>query len=330
MYSTDSGATYPQSIASDLTQDDAGEGSHSWVVPDINSGTVRVMARVVDSGGQTVSRGGQDFKVDTIAPTITNTFPKDGTDEVSTSTPVIMTFDEAMGMSTSAAVAIPGDGDPVLSDPSWSGTQLSLDTSGLLADTRYTVTTSTEAVDASLPGNHMAGVHTFSFTTGGGETPIPPMVVSATPQHDATDVAIGSSLTVGFSKAMDLTAAQGAVRMSPQFEWTPSWTEGNTVLSLLPASDLAPNTRYTITIMDTALASDGTSLDSPYTWSFTTGDPPDLIVPTVAGNYPPDRQREIPSIIDEVTVSFSEPMDRPSTEAAVSMDSGTIVALRGG
>jgi hypothetical protein len=79
--------------------------------------------------------------------------------------------------------------------------------------------------------------------------------------------------------------------------------------------------------MDTALASDGTSLDSPYTWSFTTGDPPDHIVPTVAGNYPPDRQREIQFTLDEVTVTFSEPMDRPSTEAAVSMDSGTIVGM---
>lgn len=327
LYSTDSGATYPQSIAADLTQEEAGEGSHSWSVPDINSGTVRVIARVIDSEGQTVSRGGQDFKVDTIAPTITTTFPRDGTDEVSTSTPVIITFDEAMGGSTSAAVSISGNGDPVLSSPSWSGTQLSLDTSGFLADTRYTVTTSTGAVDASLPGNNMAGAHTFSFTTGGGETPIPPMVVSTTPHHDATGVAIGSSLTVGFSKTMDLTATQGAVRIAPQFDWTPSWTDGNTVLSLFPSSDLAPNTRFTVTIMDTALASDGTSLDSPYTWSFTTGDPPDLILPMVSGNYPPDRQREIQFTLDEVTVTFSEPMNRPSTEAAVSMDSGTIVGM---
>jgi len=327
MYSTDSGATYPQDIVTALTQEEAGEGSQSWTVPDINSGTVRVMATVIDSNDQTISRGGQDFKVDTIAPTITTTFPRDGTDEVSTSTPVIITFDEAMSGSTAGAVSITGTGDPVVSSPSWSGTQLSLDTSGLLADTQYTVTISTDAVDASLPGNNMAGPTTFSFTTGGGATPIPPIVVSTTPQHDATMVAIGSSLTVGFSKMMDLTAAQGAVRTSPQFDWTPSWTDGNTVLSLFPDNDLVPNTRYTITLEDTALASDGTSLDSAYTWSFTTGDPPDLTVPTVSSNYPPDRQREIQITLDEVTVTFSEPMDRASTEAAVIMDSGTIVGM---
>ena len=327
LYSTDSGATYPQNIAADLAQEEAGMGSHTWSVPDINSGTIRVMAQVIDSNGQTVSRGGQDFKVDTIAPTITATFPRSGTEDVSTSTPVIITFDEAMGVSTSASVSITGNGDPVLSNPSWSGTQLSLDTTGLLADTQYTVTTSTDAVDASLPGNHLAEVSTFSFTTGGGPTPIPPIVISSTPLHDATDVALGSSMTIGFSKAMDLSAAQGAVRTTPQFEWTPSWTDGNTVLSMLPDTDLLPNTRHTITLEDSALASDGTSLDSAYTFGFTTGDPPDLIMPTVSGNYPPDRQREIVFTLDEVTVTFSEPMDRSSTEAAVSMDSGTILSM---
>jgi len=327
LYSTDSGATYPLDIATDLTQEEAGEGSHSWSVPDINSGTVRVMATVIDSNDQAISRGGHDFKVDTIAPTITTTFPRDGTDEVSTSTPLLITFDEVMGASTSSAVSITGDGDPVLSNPSWSGTQLSLDITGLLAETQYTVTTSTDAVDASLPGNNLAEASTFSFTTGGGATPIPPIVVSTTPEHDADDVAIGSSLSITFSKAMDLTAAQGSVGTAPGFQWTPSWTDGNTVLSLFPDNELAPNTQYTITIEDTALASDGTSLDSRYTFRFTTGDPPDLVMPTVSGNYPPDRQREIIFTLDEVTVTFSEPMDRTSTEAAVSMDSGTITGM---
>ncbi|NIP37057.1 MAG: hypothetical protein GWN18_18965, partial [Thermoplasmata archaeon] len=172
---------------------------------------------------------------------------------------------------------------------SWSGTQLTLATNGLLASSEYTVTVGTGATDDSLPGNAMAAAVSFSFTTGEGVAPTPPIVQYTTPQHDAGGVAIGSSVTVGFSKAMDTGVTRNAVSVSPSFSWSPQWSDGDTVLKVVPDSALMPNTRYTFTVSDSALATDGTTMGSPYTFHFTTGDPPDVTRPSVLDNYPPDR-----------------------------------------
>jgi hypothetical protein len=173
----------------------------------------------------------------------------------------------------------------------------------------------------------MGSDHTFTFTTGSGETPVPPIATGTDPAHDATGVGIGASITITFSKAMDPTATQGAVTASPSLAWTPSWSGGDTVLTVDPGTDMAPNTRYTVTVAASALATDGTALDSPYTFAFTTGDPPDLVAPTVLDTYPPDRQREIPATLEELTVTFSEPMDRAATESATSMDGGKVTGM---
>jgi MYXO-CTERM domain-containing protein len=95
---------------------------------------------------------------------------------------------------------------------------------------------------------------------------------------------------------------------------------------MVPDGDLSPNTRYTVTVSDGALAADGTATGSPYTFRFTTGDPPDLTVPSVLGSYPPDRQREVSPYLEEVTITFSEPMDTGSVESALQVDHGTVTS----
>jgi hypothetical protein len=44
----------------------------------------------------------------------------------------------------------------------------------------------------------------------------------------------------------------------------------------------------------------------------------------VLDNYPPDRQREISPYLEEVTITFSEPMDTSAVEAALSVELGTV------
>jgi hypothetical protein len=46
----------------------------------------------------------------------------------------------------------------------------------------------------------------------------------------------------------------------------------------------------------------------------------------VTNNYPPDRQREIDPDIEEITITFSEPMDTTSVEAALSISQATITS----
>ncbi len=326
-YSTDGGATYTQVIDEGVDQAAEGEGSTTWTVPVINSDTVRVRAQVVDAADQTVVRSGRDFQVDSTAPSVSSTFPRDGATGVSTGTMVIVTFDEGMAPSSSDQVTIAGPGSPSLSDPAWSGTQLTFATSGLQPDSRYTVSVATGATDDSLPGNPMEEGHSFLFDTGTGVAPTPPIVEYTDPAHDTSDVGIMTSIDIGFSKAMDAAVTATSVSVSPEFDWTPAWSEGGTLLTVDPDSDLAPNTRYTFTVSDGALASDGTALDSPYVFHITTGDPPDVTAPTVTGNYPPDRQREISAYLDEVTITFSEPMDTGSVELAVSVSPGRITSM---
>ncbi len=325
-YSTDGGTTYNQVISETLAQDAVGDGTTSWDVPVINSENVRVLAEVVDSLDQTVVRSGLDFEVDSTPPTVSNHFPADGAEEVSTSTMVIVTFSEGMAQASSGAVTITGSGSPSLDDASWSGTQLTLATDGLVADSEYTVTIGDAATDDSAPGNVMTQAVSFSFTTGGGVAPTPPIVQYTTPEHDADGVSIGASLTMGFSKAMDTTVTQSALSVSPALDWSPLWSDGDTVLRVIPDRDLEPNTRYTVTVSDRALASDGTAMGSAYTFRFTTGDPPDVTAPAVLGNYPPDRQREISPYLEEVTITFSETMETSSVEAALEVDGGTVTS----
>jgi hypothetical protein len=199
-------------------------------------------------------------------------------------------------------------------------------TSGLQAESLYTVTVGTTATDDSVPGNAMAEIHAFTFTTGDGVAPTPPIVQYTTPLHDANNVATGTSVKMGFSKAMDTTVTQGAVSVDPSISWSPVWSDGNTVLTMVPDVNLMPNTRYTVTVSDNALASDGTGMGSPYAFHFTTGDPPDVTAPSVTNNYPPDRQREIDPYIEEVTITFSEPMDTGSVESVLRISAGTITS----
>jgi hypothetical protein len=325
-YSTDSGATYTQVVDDSVTQGEEGTGSTTWEVPVINSAKVRVRAEVLDNADQTVTRSGRDFEIDSTAPVVSSNFPKGGSTGVSTSTMVIITFAEGMAEASSDAVTIAGPGSPSLSDPSWSGTQLTLATSGLQPDSLYTVTVGTTAMDDSLPGNSMAQPHGFTFTTGTGDTPTPPIVQYTSPEHDSLNVAITTSVRMGFSKGMDTTVTQTAVSVSPSFSWSPVWSDGDTVLTMSPDVNLMPNTRYTVTVSDNALASDGTGMGSPYAFHFTTGDPPDVTAPAVTNNYPPDRQREIDPDIEEITITFSEPMDTTSVEAALSISQATITS----
>jgi len=325
-YSTDSGATYTQVIDDNVDQGTAGEGSASWTVPVINSEHVRVRAEVLDGASQSVVRSGRDFDVDSAAPRVSSSFPRNGATEVSTNTMVIVTFDEGMAEASSDHVSIAGPGSPGLSDPSWSGTQLTLTTSGLLSTSRYTVTVATGVTDDSLPGNEMDEPNAFLFTTGSGVAPTPPIIQYTTPVHDATGVAIATKVVIGFSKAMDTTVTRGAVSVSPSFDWSPAWSDGDTVLTVNPDNNLMPNTRYTFTVSEGALASDGTSMASPYAFHITTGDPPDVTRPTVTDNYPPDRQREISPYLEELTITFSEPMDTASVEAALSISPSRITS----
>ncbi|MDI6689748.1 MAG: S-layer homology domain-containing protein [Actinomycetota bacterium] len=68
-YSTNGGLTYPNAIATDITQSSIGGGSFSWTLPSINSSTVRVKIKVTDADGDSWSdTSDANFTIDSTPP----------------------------------------------------------------------------------------------------------------------------------------------------------------------------------------------------------------------------------------------------------------------
>jgi PKD repeat protein len=173
-YSTDGGSTFTNTIVEDLEQSEAGVYTHKWTLPVANSSEVKVSIDITDAD----SRVGHDaslatFEIDSTPPIIVDTVPMYGSMGVLTDTILSVTFDEAMNHSIANAFSIEGPGDPILTGAAWDGNRVTFQTSGLERAGFYTVTVSTQAKDASDPGNFMVTERSILFGTiiGGADSP---------------------------------------------------------------------------------------------------------------------------------------------------------------
>jgi hypothetical protein len=323
-YSEDGGTTYPHVITEDLTQSDEGTGEFLWTLPEEDSTTVRVLVEVVDACDMVGEAMSEDqLAVDSTPPEVSSTFPVDEATGVSISTPIIITFTEGMDPDASDAVTVSGPGDPSVGAATWSGTQLTLEPTGLRSDSAYEVTVTTSARDSSVPGNEMATAYTFAFVTGSSSTPAPARVMSTSPEHGAVAVSVETGISVTFSEAMERTSVTSVLSSSPSIEWAIGWSGGDTKLSLTPRVWLMELTQYTISIGIDAMSATGSTLATTYEFSFTTGRNPDVVPPRVSGTAPMDLSTGVCATAP-VVISFNEPMDRSATVAAVSIDRGRI------
>ena len=112
---------------------------------------------------------------------------------------------------------------------------------------------------------------------GGGTTTTsdtaPPTVSSTSPANNATGAAINTAITATFSEAMDaptlttatLTLLNGTTPVSGTI------TYSGTTAIFTPLSNLVSAVTYTATVTTGAKDLAGNPMNSPYTWSFTTG-----------------------------------------------------------
>jgi predicted extracellular nuclease len=121
------------------------------------------------------------------------------------------------------------------------------------------------------------GAHSVSCTV----TDIPPTVASSTPANGATNVAVGSNITINFSE--EVSVGIGAVTLDcGTFTTTPALPATitpPTTLILDPVADLAPSTVCTVTVLGANVTdTDGTpdAMVADYTFSFTTAAPPTI------------------------------------------------------
>ena len=94
----------------------------------------------------------------------------------------------------------------------------------------------------------------------------PPTVIGNTPT--GTGVPVTAKITVTFNEPMTQASAQSAFSTSPATSGSFGWS-GN-MMTYTPGSSLSSGTTYTVTIGTGAKDLAGNSLQSPYSWSFTT------------------------------------------------------------
>ncbi|MCP4634624.1 MAG: Ig-like domain-containing protein, partial [candidate division Zixibacteria bacterium] len=97
----------------------------------------------------------------------------------------------------------------------------------------------------------------------------PPSIVSIVPAHLAEDVALETTIILEFSEAIDTMIFDASfIVFTPSIDGTIS-IDSNMV-TYTPSTDLLSNTTYSVSISDQTVDYAGNSMESVYSWEFTT------------------------------------------------------------
>ncbi|HLF07716.1 MAG TPA: Ig-like domain-containing protein [Thermoplasmata archaeon] len=267
-------------------------------------------------------------------PLIIATNPTDGTPMVPLDSEVSITWSEAMERASSEASF---STSPVTTCSfTWiSSQQMTCGPSGrLLNDTTYCVTLDSSARD--LQGEKMLSSHSFCFGTGSSD-PLPG-VMNTYPPDGETAVDPLDPVRITFSEAMETMITQQAFSATPPIFGLFTWSEGNTVVELVPDAPLQIYTSYQVKIAGFARAKDGGSLGSGFGYSFTTagglrGQPYRLLLSQSIITV----EQGVPSIIEyQILDAFSTLVEAdvtwvpvPSSLVEISKEPGNRLALTG-
>ena len=236
-YSTDGGTSFPNLIASDLSQTGPGAMTYDWTLPKIDVTTVRISVEITDSTPHSVlDESGYDIEIDSTPPEIVSTQLFDGAGDIDTE--LHITFSEGMNKSTSDEVFIAGPGNPTLSSHVWEGNILTVQTEGLQYGSEYIVTAPIGLKDDSDPGNTLATVHEFPFETRPEPLSASPVAVTG------EDVEINQNQAVAF----DGTGSTDDVAV---VDWMWSWDHDGQTTTLTgpsPTFIFALAGIYTVTL----------------------------------------------------------------------------------
>jgi uncharacterized repeat protein (TIGR02543 family) len=180
--------------------------------------------------------------------------------------------------------------------------------SNLTSNTLYTATITTGAKD--LAGNALANNFEWSFTTGAAAVVTPPTINSTDPADAATGVALNQKIAATFSKTMDATTIQTSTFILRQGITPVSGfvSYSGTTAIFSPASNLVPNSTYSMTITAGAKDLAGNALANNFVWSFTTGAAVAVTPPTVSSTDPVNAAIGV-ALNQKIAATFSKTMD---------------------
>jgi hypothetical protein len=146
------------------------------------------------------------------------------------------------------------------------------------------------------------------------ELDIPPAVMSTNPVNGAMGVPVNHAFYATFNKKMDGATINSATFVLNDFNNNPvngtvSYFDNTAVF--MPATLLAAQTPYSVTITDGVRDLAGNSMAVNYVSRFATSSEPDVTRPQVASTFPPAQSKNI-SLDAAILVTFNESVDPSS------------------
>ncbi len=243
-----------------------------------------------------------------LPPTVVSVQPDRGEEQPVTA-PVVVTFDQPMdAASTGGAFSIEPQ---VAGEVKVSGNALTFTPAETLERGReYRVSLAQSAAAAN--GMTLQRDLTFRFTTAGFL-----QVTSAQPADEAQNVTVDTPITVAFNRPVvplmgggDQASLPQPLVITPTVTGKGEWTN-TSLYTFTPTDGLAASQLYTVTVKAGLEDTTGGVLSEPFTFSFRTTDP--LIT-----RWLPENNVNV-RVERAISVTFSMPMDRASTEAAFSL-----------
>jgi methionine-rich copper-binding protein CopC len=241
---------------------------------------------------------------DTTPPSVTTKTPVAGATNVPANTTVAATFSESIQAASLTFTLKDAANNTVAANVTYSDathTATLTPTAALNPGTTYTATVS-GAKDAA--NNVMPSPVTWSFTTVVPDT-TPPTVTGQTPANGATNVSIGTTVTVTFSESVQSATISLVLKDAANntVAGTLAYNDTTRTATFTPTSALSPSTTYTATVSG-AKDQAGNTMTAPVSWSFTTV-VADTTPPTVTTRTPAAGATNV-SLTTTVTATFSE------------------------
>lgn len=140
--------------------------TYAWTATcPMDADDVAVVIGVYDGEMQYAMDTSVNFTIDCTAPTVFDETPADGLTDVALDADIVVNFSEAIGTLDWTITPDPGG----WGTPAWTADAMNVTLShsaDFAESTLYTVNVTVLTMDASVPGNALAAVYSFTFTTG--------------------------------------------------------------------------------------------------------------------------------------------------------------------
>jgi len=252
-------------------------------------------------------------------PFVVNTIPMNGSTNISLNTDILISFSEAMlkNQTENAISSVPSISGPVTWDP-MEKRMIWAPSNPLQKNMNYTITISTDA--KSKRNFNLQKPFSFSFTTSSFPDTYPPHIISTTPANGSIDISIATKIAIQWNESMNRISAESAFSSTPKVSCEWSWS--NFVQICKSVVLLQSSTKYTVTISTAAKDLAGNALPTPYLFYFTTK-ARIPVPPIITRTEPPNNALNVPTNMS-MTITFSEKMDKISTEGAISISPSII------